>query len=109
MFGWKPYLPTDLLFGMNTADLKDNSITYIEKLKKKIEWAYQTANEAIKKEQERNKQQYDHKVRCTKLMVGDKILLRHTAFKGKHKIQYGSFSSCLSYFKLDISLQQDQF
>ena len=22
-----------------------------------------------------------------KLMVGDKVLLRHTAFKGKHKIQ----------------------
>ena len=25
--------------------------------------------------------------RCAKLKVGDKVLLRHTAFKGKHKIQ----------------------
>ena len=55
MFGWKPHLPIDLLFGTNTADLKGNSITYIENLKKQIEWTYQTANEAIKKEQERNK------------------------------------------------------
>ena len=55
MFGQKPCLPIDLLFGTNTADLKGNSITYIENLKKQIEWAYQTANEAIKKEQERNK------------------------------------------------------
>ena len=47
---------------------------------------YKTANEAVKKEQERNKWQYDHKVRCAKFKVGDKVLLKHTAFKGKHKI-----------------------
>ena len=55
IFGWKPCLPIDFLFGTNTADLKGNSITYIENLKKRIEWAYQTANEVIKKEQEKNK------------------------------------------------------
>ena len=77
----------DLLFGTNTADLKGNSITYIENLKKRTEWAYTTANEVIKREHERNKQRYDCKVRCAKLMIGDKILLRCTAFKGKHKIQ----------------------
>ena len=52
-----------------------------------MEWAYKTANEVVEKEQERNKQQYDHKVRCAKLRVGDKVLLKCTAFKGKHKIQ----------------------
>ena len=52
MFGQKAYLPIDLLFGTNTDDLKGNSITYIENLKKQIEWAYQTANETIKKEEE---------------------------------------------------------
>ena len=31
--------------------------------------------------------QYDCKVRCDKMMVCDKVLLKHTAFKGKHKIQ----------------------
>ena len=87
MFGQKPHLPIDLIFGTNTADLKSNSITYIENLKRRIEWAYQTANEVIKKEQERNKQCYDCKVQCTKLMVGDKVLFRCTAFKGKHKIK----------------------
>ena len=34
MFGWKTHLPIDLLFGINTADLKGNSITYIKNLKK---------------------------------------------------------------------------
>ena len=52
-----------------------------------IEWAYQTANEVVKKEQEQNKWHYDHRVRCAQLKVGDKILLKCIAFKGKHKIQ----------------------
>ena len=73
---------------MNTVDLKGNTSTkYVENLKWRIEWAHKTANEVIKKEQEWNKQHYDHKVRCAKLKVGDKVLLKCTAFKGKHKIQ----------------------
>ena len=59
MFGRKPHLPIDILLGTNTAHLrghKGNSTTYIENLKKGIEWAYQTANEVVKREQERNKQ-----------------------------------------------------
>ena len=34
MFGQKSHLPIDLIFGTNTADLKGNSVTYIENLKK---------------------------------------------------------------------------
>ena len=30
---------------------------------------------------------YDRKVSCTQLKVGDKVLLKCTAFKGKHKIK----------------------
>ena len=86
MFGRKPHLPIDILFGMNTADLKGNTSTkYVENLKQRIEWAYKTANEVVKKEQEQNK--WHCKVRCTQLKVGDKVLLKCIAFKGKHKIQ----------------------
>ena len=88
MFGSKPHLPIDLLFVTNTADLKGNMTTkYAENLKWRIEWAYKTANKVVKKEQEQIKWHYDHKVRCAQLQVGDKVLLKHTAFKGKHKIQ----------------------
>ena len=55
MFVHKPCLPIDLIFGTNIADLKGNHITYIENLKKRMAWVYQTANYVIKKEQERNK------------------------------------------------------
>ena len=76
MFGWKPCLPIDILFGMNTADLKGNPSTkYVENLKWRIEWAYKTTNEVVKKEWEQNKWHYDCKVRCTQLKVGDKVLL----------------------------------
>ena len=87
MFGQKPCLQIDTLFGMNTADLKGNSTMYIRNLKWRIEWAYKTTNEVIRKEQKWNKQQYNSKVRCTQLKVGDKVLLKHIAFKSKHKIQ----------------------
>ena len=88
MFGQSPCLPIDILFGTNTADLKSNtSIKYVENLKWRIEWACKTTNEVFKKEQEQNKQHYDCKVRCTQLQVGDKVLLKCNAFKGKHKIQ----------------------
>ena len=55
MFGCKPHLPIDLIFGTNLTDLKGNHSTYIENLKKRITWAYETANDVIQKEQERNK------------------------------------------------------
>ena len=38
-------------------------------------------------ESKRHKQNYDHKVRCTQLTVGDLVLLKRMAFKGTHKIQ----------------------
>ena len=34
MFGRKPHLPIDLIFGTNITNLKGNHITYIENLKK---------------------------------------------------------------------------
>ena len=85
MFCRKPHLPIDILFGTNTADLKNNTSTkYIEILKQRIEWAYKTANEVVKKEREWDKWYYDCRARCAQLKVGDKVLLKCTAFKGKH-------------------------
>ena len=67
MFGYKPHLPIDLIFGTNIANLKGIHNTYIENLKKRMTWGYQTLNDIIKKEQERNKQHYDCKVQCHKV------------------------------------------
>ena len=55
MFGYKLCLPIDLIFGTKLADLKGNHITFTENLKKRMGWAYETANDVIQKEQERNR------------------------------------------------------
>ena len=55
MFGCKPHLPIDLIFGNNLVDLKGNHITYIENLKKRMAWAHEIANDVVQKEQEWNK------------------------------------------------------
>ena len=87
MFGCKLHLPPGLIFGTSLADLKGNHIAYIENLKKRMAWAYETANDITQKEQERNKQCYDCKIQCAKLMINHKVLLQCIAYKGKHKIQ----------------------
>ena len=48
MFRQKPCLPIDLIFGTNTANLKGNNTTYVENLKKRMEWAYKTSKNVIK-------------------------------------------------------------
>ena len=55
MFGCNPHLPIDLIFRTNIVNLKGNHIIYIKNHKKRMAWAYQTANDVIQKEQERNK------------------------------------------------------
>ena len=60
---------------------------YVEKLQKRVAWAYKKAQEVNHKENKRNKRIHDKKIRCTKLEIGDKVLVRQKAFKKKHKIQ----------------------
>ena len=88
MFGREPNLPIDIEFGVRTPDLITTSTKdYVEKLQKTLAWAYRKAHEVNHREKTRNKKIYDRKVRCTKLEVGDKVLVRQKAFKRKNKIQ----------------------
>ena len=60
MFGRKPHLPIDIIFGTNTAELKGNSSTrYVKNLKQRLELVYKTGKEVVKKEQDWNKWYYD--------------------------------------------------
>ena len=88
MFGREPNLPIDIEFGVRTPDLVATSTkNYVEKLRRRLAWAFKKAQEVNEKERKRNKRNYDRKVRCSKIEKGDKVLVRQKAFKGKHKIQ----------------------
>ena len=88
MFGREPNLPIDIEFGVRTPDLIATSTqNYVEKLEKRLAWAFKKAQEVNEKEKKRNKRNYDKKVRCSRLEIGDRVLVRQKAFKGKHKIQ----------------------
>ena len=87
MFRRQAMLPIDVQFGVRTPDIvASTSCGYIQKLQKRLNWAYKTAHEVRKKESEHSKRSYDQDVKCTKLEPGDLVLVRPKTFKGKYKI-----------------------
>ena len=87
MFGRHSILPIDVPFDVRTPDIvASTSHGYIQKLQRRLNWAYKTAYEFNKKEAECSKKQYDWNLKCTKLEPEDLVLVRQKAFKGKHKI-----------------------
>ena len=59
---------------------------YATKLRKRLQFAYKVASKEAQKAAERNKAFYDLKVREATLDIGDRVLIRQVAFKGRHKI-----------------------
>ena len=81
-------LPTDVQFDVRTPHIiSSTSLGYIQKLQRRLEWAYKTAHEVSKREAECSKKQYDQKVKCTKLEPWDLDLVRKNTCKEKHKIR----------------------
>ena len=70
MFGREPNLPIDIEFGVRTPDLFATSTqNYVEKLEKRLAWAFKKAQQVNEKEKKRNKKNYDKNVRCSKLEI----------------------------------------
>ena len=81
-------LQFDLSFSTQTADMNATTSTkFVQQLHERIRWAYKTAQKVTERENKRHKQNYNHKVKCTQLSVGDVALLKRMAFSGKHKIK----------------------
>ena len=88
MYGQKPWLPVNLYFGTQKADMNATKSTkFVQHVHERLKWAYKMAQHVIRKENQRYKWAYDHRIRCTQFRVGDKLLLKRTTFKGKHKIK----------------------
>ena len=59
---------------------------YVKKLKARLEWAYQVAQEKNQKESEHHKKYYDKRMRCMNLKSDDLVLVYAKAPSGDHKI-----------------------
>ena len=59
---------------------------YVQMLKHQLEWAYNKAREVSAREAKRSKRRYDQKIRCSKLDVGDIVMVRQKGFTRKHKV-----------------------
>nr|XP_015197558.1 PREDICTED: adenosine receptor A1-like [Lepisosteus oculatus] len=70
-----PRLPIDILFGLNTEMDSANQSKYLERWKQRMQEAYKIAKDHAKNTLDRNKRNYDSKVRYTELQPGNRVLL----------------------------------
>ena len=86
MFGRQPKLPVDIGFNIPRSTIDTSIPKYVENLKNSLKEAYELASAANQKAQQRQKQNYDLKVRSAILQPGDRVLVKITFFDGKHTI-----------------------
>ena len=89
MFGRHPRLPIDVEFGLNKPNCSDNSSKsrYIQKLRRRINYAFQKASKYSDQQAGKYKHSYDKSVKGPQLHVHDLVLVKIVAHKGRHKLQ----------------------
>ena len=89
LFGREPRLPVDVEFGLQRGCQKGSpgESNYISQLKKRLQFAYRKAKCMAQKQQARHRGLYNLRCRGATLSVGDLVLVKQTAWKGRHKIQ----------------------
>ena len=89
MFGRHPRLPIDIEFGLNKPNCSDNSSKsrYIQKLRRRLNYAFQKASKYSDQQAKKYKQGYDKSVKGPQLHENDLVLVKIVAHKGRHKLQ----------------------
>ena len=89
LFGREPRLPVDVEFGLQRGGKRGSpgESSYISQLRRRLKFAYRKAKHMAQKQQARHRGLYDLKCRGATLTVGDLVLVKQTAWKGRHKIQ----------------------
>lgn len=81
LFGRTPRFPVDVILG-----LTNDYPSMVAAVKERLQAAYKAASDAARQSSKRQAEGYDRKVRGSSLQPGDFVLIKHVAFKGKHKI-----------------------
>ena len=89
LFGREPRLPVDVEFGLQRGNQRGplGESNYVSQLRRRLKFAHNKAKQIASKQQARHKGLYDRKCRGATLDVGDLVLVKQTARKGRHKIQ----------------------
>ena len=89
LFGREPRLPVDVEFGLQRGNQRGplGESNYVSQLRRRLKFAHNKAKQIASKQQARHKGLYDRKCRGATLDVGDLVLVKQTAWKGRHKIQ----------------------
>ena len=87
MYGRHPRLAVDAFLGLKSSEPSVTShADYVKKLKTRLAFAYDLASKEARKNADRHKVMYDMRVRHAALEPGDRVLVRKTGERGKHKI-----------------------
>ena len=87
MFGRHPRLPIDILMGLPEEEEKGETYTdFVSNLKSKLDYTYKLVTKEALWSSGKQKKQYDKKIRSSILNPGDHVLVKRTAFQGKHKL-----------------------
>ena len=86
MFGREPRIPINLEFNLLNGREVVDAKTYVDRLRHRLEWAFQQAQRNIAQDAKQRKSYHDQKVRCHKLQKGDIVLVKINKFDSDYKI-----------------------
>ena len=82
LFGRSPRLPVDIMFGLDSESGNIDHTTYVDQWRQEMQQAYDIVRENVRKATEKNKRNYDGKVRSSLLCPGDRVLVRNLTPRG---------------------------
>ena len=88
LFGREPRIPVDIGFGLQRGSQNGSlgESSYVSQLKRRLRFAHSKAKQMAKGQQAKHRELYDQMCRDAELEVGDLVLVKQTAWKGRHKI-----------------------
>ncbi len=87
LFGRSPRLPIDLIFNIDQGKDKTNHLDFVNKWRNAMEEAYSLAAKHANKSTARGRAHHDKRATFTKLLTGDRILVRNVEKGGPGKIR----------------------
>ena len=88
LFGREPRPHIDVEFGLKRGHQQGPpSKSYVTQLRRRLRFAHKKAKQVAGRQQARHKGLYDRRCKGDALGIGDLVLVKKTAWKGRHKIQ----------------------